>query len=151
MFCACHLLCRRPLHSKNLTQDLWKPLPYPQSSQSSSFCVWKLTIVLFCSLSSHKDRGLVVDLFGDGHYQVSVRTVTLTWGVIPAHMVIIKGTQTCNPGNRRRSFHLRMSCKCLDRLGVGYHCPIGQLRLRNHGRSRVYSQLAILGTPGQVL
>ena len=40
------------------------------------------------------DRTLVEDLFGDGHIQVLVSTATLAWGVnLPAHTVIIKGTQ----------------------------------------------------------
>eukprot|EP00899_Mesostigma_viride_P012040 jgi/Mesvir1/20837/Mv07930-RA.1 len=44
------------------------------------------------------DRTLVEDLFGDGHIQVLVSTATLAWGVnLPAHTVIIKGTQVYNP------------------------------------------------------
>ncbi|WCJ44783.1 U5 small nuclear ribonucleoprotein helicase putative [Euphorbia peplus] len=44
------------------------------------------------------DRQLVEDLFGDGHVQVLVSTATLAWGVnLPAHTVIIKGTQIYNP------------------------------------------------------
>ncbi|GAB2300493.1 DExH-box ATP-dependent RNA helicase DExH12 [Dionaea muscipula] len=44
------------------------------------------------------DRQLVEDLFADGHVQVLVSTATLVWGVnLPAHTVIIKGTQTYNP------------------------------------------------------
>jgi pre-mRNA-splicing helicase BRR2 len=40
------------------------------------------------------DRTLVEDLFSDGHIQVLVSTATLAWGVnLPAHTVIIKGTQ----------------------------------------------------------
>ena len=40
------------------------------------------------------DRTLVEDLFADGHIQVLVSTATLAWGVnLPAHTVIIKGTQ----------------------------------------------------------
>ena len=40
------------------------------------------------------DRTLVEDLFADGHVQVLVSTATLAWGVnLPAHTVIIKGTQ----------------------------------------------------------
>ena len=40
------------------------------------------------------DRTLVEDLFSDGHVQVLVSTATLAWGVnLPAHTVIIKGTQ----------------------------------------------------------
>lgn len=40
------------------------------------------------------DRTLVEDLFDDKHIQVLVSTATLAWGVnLPAHTVIIKGTQ----------------------------------------------------------
>ncbi|KAF6208456.1 hypothetical protein GE061_016912 [Apolygus lucorum] len=43
------------------------------------------------------DRTLVEDLFGDRHIQVLVSTATLAWGVnLPAHTVIIKGTQVYN-------------------------------------------------------
>ncbi|GMY20968.1 DExH-box ATP-dependent RNA helicase DExH12-like [Fagus crenata] len=44
------------------------------------------------------DRQLVEDLFAEGHVQVLVSTATLAWGVnLPAHSVIIKGTQIYNP------------------------------------------------------
>jgi len=44
------------------------------------------------------DRTLVEDLFSDNHIQVLVCTATLAWGVnLPAHTVIIKGTQIYNP------------------------------------------------------
>ena len=40
------------------------------------------------------DRTLVEELFADGHIQVLISTATLAWGVnLPAHTVIIKGTQ----------------------------------------------------------
>lgn len=44
------------------------------------------------------DRTAVEDLFGDGALQVLVCTATLAWGVnLPAHTVIIKGTQIYSP------------------------------------------------------
>lgn len=44
------------------------------------------------------DRRLVEDLFADRHIQVLVSTATLAWGVnLPAHTVIIKGTQVYIP------------------------------------------------------
>lgn len=44
------------------------------------------------------DRALVEDLFADKHIQVLVSTATLAWGVnLPAHTVIIKGTQIYSP------------------------------------------------------
>lgn len=48
------------------------------------------------------DRGVVEELFADGHLQVLVCTATLAWGVnLPAHTVIIKGTQIYNPEKGR--------------------------------------------------
>lgn len=45
-----------------------------------------------------KDRGVVEDLFAQGHLRVLVSTATLAWGVnLPAHTVIIKGTETYSP------------------------------------------------------
>ncbi|KAM0836389.1 hypothetical protein ACQ4PT_062371 [Festuca glaucescens] len=44
------------------------------------------------------DREMVEELFADKHIQVLVSTATLAWGVnLPAHTVIIKGTQIYNP------------------------------------------------------
>ncbi len=48
------------------------------------------------------DRTLVEDLFADRHIQVLVSTSTLAWGVnLPAHTVIIKGTQVYSPEKGR--------------------------------------------------
>lgn len=48
------------------------------------------------------DRALVEDLFADRHIQVLVSTSTLAWGVnLPAHTVIIKGTQIYSPEKGR--------------------------------------------------
>ncbi|KAF2118345.1 pre-mRNA splicing helicase-like protein [Lophiotrema nucula] len=47
---------------------------------------------------SRADRTTVEDLFSDGSLQVLVCTATLAWGVnLPAHTVIIKGTQVYSP------------------------------------------------------
>ena len=47
---------------------------------------------------SRADRTDVEDLFANGHIQVLVCTATLAWGVnLPAHTVIIKGTQVYSP------------------------------------------------------
>ena len=44
------------------------------------------------------DRTAVEELFGRGLIQVLVSTMTLAWGVnLPAHTVIIKGTQMYSP------------------------------------------------------
>eukprot|EP01133_Synstelium_polycarpum_P007678 gene7678-8985_t len=46
---------------------------------------------------ARSDRTLVEELFADQHIQVLVSTATLAWGVnLPAHTVIIKGTQVYN-------------------------------------------------------
>ncbi|KAG5458149.1 MAG: P-loop containing nucleoside triphosphate hydrolase protein, partial [Olpidium bornovanus] len=51
---------------------------------------------------SRADRTLVEELFADGHVQVLVSTATLAWGVnLPAHTVIIKGTQMYSPEKGR--------------------------------------------------
>ena len=48
------------------------------------------------------DRALVEDLFADRHIQVLCSTATLAWGVnLPAHTVIIKGTQVYSPEKGR--------------------------------------------------
>ncbi|TGZ69988.1 hypothetical protein CRM22_003424 [Opisthorchis felineus] len=51
---------------------------------------------------SRVDRTLVEDLFADRHIQVLVSTATLAWGVnLPAHTVVIKGTQVYSPEKGR--------------------------------------------------
>ena len=48
------------------------------------------------------DRELVEDLFADGHIGVLCCTATLAWGInLPAHAVIIKGTQIYDPTRGR--------------------------------------------------
>lgn len=48
------------------------------------------------------DRQRVEELFDDGHVKVLVSTATLAWGVnLPAHTVIIKGTQVYDPEKGR--------------------------------------------------
>lgn len=45
-----------------------------------------------------EDRTAVEDLFSDKHLQLLISTATLAWGVnLPAHTVIIKGTQIYDP------------------------------------------------------
>ena len=51
---------------------------------------------------TRSDRSLVEDLFSDKHVQVLVSTATLAWGVnLPAHTVILKGTQMYSPEEGR--------------------------------------------------
>ena len=53
---------------------------------------------------SRSDRASAEDLFAGGQVQVLVSTATLAWGVnLPAHAVIIKGTQVYNPEKGRWS------------------------------------------------
>lgn len=55
-----------------------------------------------CRCFARVDRKLVEDLFDDKHIQVLVSTSTLAWGVnLPAHAVIIKGTQVYSPEKGR--------------------------------------------------
>lgn len=57
------------------------------------------TVFLLCN---RVDRTLVEDLFSDRHIQVLVSTSTLAWGVnLPAHSVVIKGTQVYSPEKGR--------------------------------------------------
>lgn len=64
------------------------------------------------------DRTLVEDLFADRHIQVLVSTATLAWGVnLPAHTVIIKGTQVYSPEKGRWT-----ELGALDILQVGSFC-----------------------------
>lgn len=51
---------------------------------------------------SRADRDLVEQLFADRHFNILVSTATLAWGVnLPAHTVIIKGTQVYSPEQGR--------------------------------------------------
>lgn len=62
------------------------------------------------------DRILVEDLFVDRHIQVLVSTSTLAWGVnLPAHTVIIKGTQIYNAEKGRW-----VELSALDVMQVGH-------------------------------
>lgn len=72
---------------------------------------------------SRVDRTLVEDLFADKHIQVLVSTATLAWGVnLPAHTVIIKGTQV-----RALSLLLRSPFLCVSTWRVvffGMHSTV---------------------------
>lgn len=72
------------------------------------------------------DRTLVEDLFADRHIQVLVSTATLAWGVnLPAHTVIIKGTQVYSPEKGRWT-----ELGALDILQVGLCCLDTELQWR---------------------
>ena len=71
--------------------------PFPQSV-GITLWIWEKCV----SISFRVDRILVEDLFADRHIQVLVSTSTLAWGVnLPAHHVIIKGTQIYSPEKGR--------------------------------------------------
>lgn len=70
------------------------------------------------------DRTLVEDLFADRHIQVLVSTATLAWGVnLPAHTVIIKGTQVYSPEKGRWT-----ELGALDILQVSSRCSRTSLK-----------------------
>ena len=59
-------------------------------------------VSFMCMCVDRVDRTLVEDLFNDRHVQVLVSTSTLAWGVnLPAHTVIIRGTQVYSPEKGR--------------------------------------------------
>ncbi|XP_077866921.1 U5 small nuclear ribonucleoprotein 200 kDa helicase-like [Saccoglossus kowalevskii] len=87
---------------KHLLQD------FPGLTQWENLTNQELKDLLPYSFAIHHagmtrvDRTLVEDLFADRHIQVLVSTATLAWGVnLPAHTVIIKGTQVYNPEKGR--------------------------------------------------
>lgn len=60
------------------------------------------------------DRTLVEELFADGHIQVLISTATLAWGVnLPAHTVIIKGTQVSADISNILHFDITSSLRCI--------------------------------------
>lgn len=79
-----------------------------QSEAETSVKHAALKELLPCGIGIHhagmvrSDRNLVEDLFTQGYIKVLVSTATLAWGVnLPAHTVIIKGTQVYNPEKGR--------------------------------------------------
>ncbi|KAK3589739.1 hypothetical protein CHS0354_021060 [Potamilus streckersoni] len=90
------------------------------------------------------DRTLVEDLFDDRHIQVLVSTSTLAWGVnLPAHTVIIKGTQIYNP---ERGRWVELSAldvmQMLGRAGRPQYDTKGEgIMLTNHSELQYYLSL----------
>lgn len=82
MFTHPHTLTPTPLTHTLQNQELKDLLPYGFAIHHAGM--------------NRVDRTLVEELFADKHIQVLVSTATLAWGVnLPAHTVIIKGTQVC--------------------------------------------------------
>lgn len=90
------------------------------------------------------DRVLVEDLFADRHLQVLVSTSTLAWGVnLPAHTVIIKGTQIYSPEKGR---WVELSAldvlQMLGRAGRPQYDTKGEgIMLTNHSELQYYLSL----------
>ncbi|CAO1628538.1 unnamed protein product [Sympodiomycopsis kandeliae] len=90
------------------------------------------------------DRQLVEDLFADRHLQVLVSTATLAWGVnLPAHTVIIKGTQIYNP---EKGQWVELSpqdmLQMLGRAGRPQHDTFGEgIVITNHSELQYYLSL----------
>ncbi|EDO07662.1 sec63 domain containing protein [Babesia bovis T2Bo] len=85
------------LHSDSASREIL-------STESEAIKTTELKELLPYGLGIHhaglprSDRKLVEDLFSDGHIQLLISTATLSWGVnLPAHTVIIKGTQVYSP------------------------------------------------------
>ncbi|KZS98066.1 Sec63-domain-containing protein [Sistotremastrum niveocremeum HHB9708] len=93
---------------------------------------------------TREDRALVEDLFGDGHIQVLVCTATLAWGVnLPAHAVIIKGTQIYNPEKGRWvELSSQDVLQMLGRAGRPQHDTFGEgTIITNHSELQYYLSL----------
>ncbi|KAG5673800.1 hypothetical protein PVAND_003817 [Polypedilum vanderplanki] len=90
------------------------------------------------------DRTLVEDLFADKHIQVLVSTSTLAWGVnLPAHTVIIKGTQVYNPEKGRWTELSALDVlQMLGRAGRPQYDTKGEgILITNHGELQYYLSL----------
>lgn len=93
---------------------------------------------------SREDRVLVEDLFDDGAIQVLVCTATLAWGVnLPAHTVIIKGTQIYNPEKGRWvELSSQDVLQMLGRAGRPQYDTFGEgIIITNHSELQYYLSL----------
>ena len=94
---------------------------------------------------NRSDRGVVEDYFNNGYLQVIVSTATLAWGVnLPAHTVIIKGTQVYDPekGGWTELSHLDV-LQMMGRAGrYGYGPSIGEgIIITSHYELQYYLSL----------
>ena len=90
------------------------------------------------------DRTLVEDLFAEGHIQILVSTATLAWGVnLPAHTVIIKGTQVYSPEKGRWTELGALDVmQMLGRAGRPQYDTLGEgILLTSHGELQYYLSL----------
>ncbi|SJK98702.1 probable ATP dependent RNA helicase [Armillaria ostoyae] len=93
---------------------------------------------------SREDRSLVEELFADGSVQVLVCTATLAWGVnLPAHTVIIKGTQIYNPEKGRWvELSSQDVLQMLGRAGRPQYDTYGEgIIITNHSELQYYLSL----------
>lgn len=93
---------------------------------------------------SRVDRTLVEDLFADKHIQVLVSTATLAWGVnLPAHTVIVKGTQVYSPEKGRWSELGALDVlQMLGRAGRPQYDTKGEgILITNHSELQYYLSL----------
>ncbi|XP_053622297.1 U5 small nuclear ribonucleoprotein 200 kDa helicase [Plodia interpunctella] len=93
---------------------------------------------------SRVDRTLVEDLFADRHIQVLVSTATLAWGVnLPAHTVIVKGTQVYSPEKGRWSELGALDVlQMLGRAGRPQYDDKGEgILITNHSELQYYLSL----------
>ncbi|ORY24132.1 putative Pre-mRNA splicing factor [Naematelia encephala] len=93
---------------------------------------------------SREDRSTVEELFLDGHIQVLCCTATLAWGVnLPAHTVIIKGTQIYNPEKGKWcELSPQDVLQMLGRAGRPQFDTYGEgIIITNHGELQYYTSL----------
>ncbi|KAI2509391.1 Sec63 Brl domain [Fragilaria crotonensis] len=96
------------------------------------------------------DRELVEDLFADGHIAVLCCTATLAWGVnLPAHAVIIKGTQIYDPAKGRWAELSPLDVlQMLGRAGRPQYDTEGEgIILTHHSELQYYLSLTNLQLP----
>jgi pre-mRNA-splicing helicase BRR2 len=90
------------------------------------------------------DRAVTEELFAERHIKVLVCTATLAWGVnLPAHAVIIKGTQIYNPEKGRWSeLSSQDVLQMLGRAGRPQYDQYGEgIIITNHTELQYYTSL----------
>ncbi|KAF9066554.1 Sec63 Brl domain-containing protein [Rhodocollybia butyracea] len=93
---------------------------------------------------SREDRALVEELFADGSLMVLVCTATLAWGVnLPAHTVIIKGTQIYDPSKGKWiELSPQDTLQMLGRAGRPQYDTYGEgIVITNHSELQYYLSL----------
>ncbi|RLN92340.1 hypothetical protein BBJ28_00004981 [Nothophytophthora sp. Chile5] len=98
---------------------------------------------------ARRDRELVEKLFKDRLIQVVISTTTLAWGVnLPAHLVVIKGTEYFQNG-RYRSYPLSDLLQMIGRAGrpllddKGVACVLVEESKKNMTQRFLYEPLAV--------